>query len=191
MLQMMFRSAFKQKCLRTLIVPLVGVGVILACGNAYATPTKQAGNARLRLFLQQYLKRSPPVLDQGLRYSSASVSLDGSSGHQYLVYLTSRWVCGSGGCTTLLLEPYDSSFRVIDRFTLARLPIRILPSMTHGWHDLAMPVAGGGIIHRYIAIFKFNGHSYPSNPSMAPKLPESLVDTGTKVPLSRHGSLVY
>lgn len=91
----------------------------------------------------------------------------------------------------MLLEPLGLSFTVIDRFTLARLPIRILPSKTHGWYDLTMPVAGGGIINEYTALLRFNGHKYPSNPSMAPKLPANLAGTGTEVPLSENGSLVY
>ena len=162
---------------------------LLSC--AYAAPPKTKSDARLRVFLQKYLKRYPSVIDQGLRYSAASVSLDGGIKRQYLVYIASRWWCGSGGCAALLVEPYDSSFRVIERFTLARLPIRILPSKTHGWHDLTMPVAGGGIINGYTVLLKFNGREYPSNPSMAPKLPSSLSGTGTEVPLSEHGSLVY
>jgi len=191
MLQVMFRDMFAQGRLRNLTVALAGLAVIGVFGCAYATPPKQEGESRLRLFLQKYLKKSPSVLDQGLRYSAASVSLDGNSGHQYLVYLTSRWWCGSGGCTALLLEPYDSSFRVIDKFSLARLPIRILPSKTDGWHDLAMPVSGGGIIKGYMAFLRFDGHKYPSNPSMAPRLPGKLAGTGMEVPLSEKGSLVY
>ena len=167
--------------------------IVILCGLwrcAYAGTNSARSVIALRSFLQRNVGWGP-ASDKAMRYSFARVSLKDKKAKQVLVYVTGPGWCGSGGCTALLLEPYDSSFRVIDRFTLARLPIRILPSMTHGWHDLAMPVAGGGIIHRYIAILKFNGHSYPSNPSMAPKLPESLVDTGTKVPLSRHGSLVY
>lgn len=178
----MYQRAF------TTALALVFLGVV---GCVYASSTNTQGNPQVRVFLQKYMKRYPPILDSGLRYSAAAVSLNGNSGGQYFVYLSSRWWCGSGGCTALLLEPQGTSFRVIDRFTLARLPIRVLPSKTNGWHDLSMPVEGGGILPGYFAILKFDGHNYPSNPSMAPKLPENLDGTGVEVPLSEHGSLVY
>lgn len=177
---------------RSVLAAVAGLVFIGLLSCAYAGPPKTKSDARLRAFLQKFLKRYPPVIDQDLRYSAASVSLDGGAKRQYLVYIASRWWCGSGGCAALLVEPQGvSSFRVIERFTLARLPIRILPSKTHGWHDLTMPVAGGGIIHRYTALLRFNGQRYPSNPSMAPKLPEKLMGLGTEVPLSERGSLVY
>lgn len=170
---------------------IVGLLVVGFSSYAGAAPPKPTGDTQLRLFLQKYLQRYPPVLAQGLRYSAASVSLDGDSKRQYLVYLASRWWCGSGGCTALLLEPSGSSFKVIERFTLARLPIVVLPSETNGWHDIAMPVQGGGIIDGYVAILRFDGHKYPSNPSMAPRLSEKLADTGVQVPLKEEGDPLH
>jgi hypothetical protein len=173
------------------VVIVIALVVSGLCVLARAAPSKSESNAALRIFLQRYFKVYGSVVERDLRYSVASVSLNGNSKHQLFVYLPGRWSCGSGGCVALLLEPRDSSFRVIDRFTLVRLPIRILPSKTHGWHDLAMPVEGGGIFPGHFVILRFNGHSYPSNPSMAPKLPGKLAGSGTEVPLSRQGSLVY
>lgn len=166
---------------------MIAVG-LWSCANANNSSASSV--ATLRSFLQKKVGWGP-VSDKAMRYSFSRVSLDGNGSKQILVYVSGPGWCGSGGCTALLLEPYDSSFRVIDKFTLARLPIRILSSKTHGWHDLAMPVGGGGIIHGYIALLRFDGHKYPSNPSMAPKLPVKLVGTGTEVPLSEKGSLVY
>lgn len=159
-----------------------------SCANATNSSTRSGG--ALRSFLQKNVGMGPKF-DKDMRYSFAVVSLHGHSKGQIIVYLSGMAWCGSGGCTELLLEPHGSSFRIINKFTLARLPIRILPSKSHGWHDLAMPVGGGGIIHRYLALLRFNGHKYPSNPSMAPKLPTKLAGTGTEVPLSESGSLVY
>ena len=149
------------------------------------------GGPGLRRFLQKYLSTYPSYVEQDSRYSAAAVSLDGKPKHQILVYVSGQWWCGSGGCTALVLEPEGSSFRVITRFTLVWLPIRILSSTSNGWHDIVMIVHGGGIIPGYLAILRFNGHSYPSNPSMAPKAPEKQVQAGTDVPLNEHGSLLY
>lgn len=159
-------------------------------GCAHAGANSQASAAPLRSFLQKQVGWGP-VSDKDMRYSFAQVSLDGKAPRQVLVYITGQGWCGTGGCTALLLEPVGSSFKVIDRFTLARLPIRILPTKTQGWYDLAMPVAGGGITDGYTALLKFNGQEYPSNPSIAPKMPASAAGTGTEVPLSEQGNLLY
>lgn len=181
-------------CLRKVRLATV-LGVLLLCSGgslavAHAgSPTNPESKA-LRSFLQKYLE-SGQSLDETARYSVAEVSLNGKPARQIFVLVTGEGWCGSGGCIVLLLEPRGSSFRVVDGFTLARLPIRILPSKTHGWHDITMPVAGGGIINGYTALLRFNGHKYPSNPSMAPRLPAKLVGTGMEVPLSESGSLLY
>lgn len=159
-------------------------------GYAHANTGSANSAGTLRSFLQKKVGWGP-ASDKAMRYSFARVSLDGNRQRQILVYVSGPGWCGSGGCTAFLLEPLGSSFKVIDRFTLARLPVRILPSKTHGWYDLTMPVVGGGIINGYTALLKFNGHKYPSNPSMAPKLPANLAGKGTEVPLSENGSLVY
>lgn len=115
----------------------------------------------------------------------------GKSPRQVIVYLAGPGWCGTGGCTALLLDPKGTTFTVIDRFTLARLPIRVLPSTTNGWHDIAMPVEGGGAIGEHLAILRFNGREYPNNPSMAPRLGKESADLGMEIPLSARGALVY
>lgn len=148
---------------------------------------RAADEGSVRVFLRSYFKG--PV-DKTTRYSAAPVRL-GATGHEVFVYITGRFWCGSGGCTALLLRPTDGSFKVIDRFTLVRLPVVVLPSKTNGWHDISMSVEGGGVLPGRMAILRFDGHKYPSNPSVAPKLPSNLVGKGMKVPLSEHGSPVY
>lgn len=161
---------------------------LCSCAHAGA---EGAGSADpLKSFLQKQVGWGA-VSDKDMRYSFAQVSLDGKTPKQVLVYITGRGWCGTGGCTALLLQPVGSSFEVIDKFTLARLPIRILPSKTRGWCDLTMPVAGGGITDAYTALLRFNGQNYPNNPSLAPKLSASLAGTGTEVSLRQEGSLVY
>ena len=191
MLQVKSGNMFLLGGSRHLILVAVWLAVLGIFGCAHAASSRRENDVQLRAFLQRYLKKYPSVLDQGIRYSVAGVSLSGNSKRQYLVYLTSRWWCGSGGCTALLLEPGDGSFRVIEKFTLVRLPIRVLASKSHGWHDLAMPVAGGGIINGYMALLRFDGRKYPSNPSMAPRLPVNRTREGTEVPLSEKGIPVY
>ncbi len=68
----------------------------------------------------------------------------------------------------LILEPAESTFRVLGRVTIVQLPIRLLPSMNGGHRDIGVSLRGGGILPGYQAVLSFNGKSYPGNPSMPP-----------------------
>jgi hypothetical protein len=123
----------------------------------------------LRIFLQKYVGDPPSEWDKVMRYLNAWVDLNGDGKQEAIVYLLG-W-CGSGGCSTLILEPNGSSYKVITHVTIAKLPIRVLATTSHGWRDLSVIVQGGGIITPYEAGLQFDGKKYPSNPSMPPAQP--------------------
>ncbi len=97
----------------------------------------------LKRFLQNYVGNPPADSDKGMRYLDAWVDLNGDGKKEVIVYLLG-W-CGSGGCSTLILEPKDSSYTVVTEMTVTQLPIRMLTTTSHGWHDLSVLVWGGGI----------------------------------------------
>ena len=76
--------------------------------------------------------------------------------------------CGSGGCDLYVLSLGRKSYRVVTAISVSRPPIGVLPTKTHGWHDVAVDIAGGGIIPGYQARLRFNGRTYPENPTVAP-----------------------
>lgn len=169
----------------------VAVSLLICMWAAYASAADTSTNdGDLRWFLQDYLKGHGLTMDQTTRYSAASVSLDNKTPME-LVYISGQRWCGSGGCTALLLKPDQSSFKVIERFTLVRLPIRVLPEMTNGWHEIAMWVQGGGISGRTV-VLRYDGSKYPSNPATAPTLQSArLADSGLDLPLKREGEVLY
>lgn len=175
------QSRIQTKVAITLLVSALGLGVFPAISAT--------SNQDLQTFLQKYCKDGDPTADRTTRYSAASVSLDDKT-QMELVYISGDTWCGSGGCFAVLLKPEGSSFKVIQEFTLARLPIRVLPSLTNGWHDLAMWVRGGGVSGR-VAILRYNGSKYPSNPSMAPALKTNELPKGAELPLQQFGDLLY
>jgi hypothetical protein len=149
-------------------------------------------NNSLKVFLQDYLTQRSVQPDLTTLYSIARAHLSANKRSEIIVYITGQGWCGSGGCTALILEPEGTSYRVITYLTLARLPIRILPAKTNGWQDIAMLVAGGGILHPYWAVHKFDGKQYVWTTSRAsdltgPKLPKGVVT----LPLSVLGNLLY
>jgi hypothetical protein len=120
----------------------------------------------LKSFLQNFVGDAPEA--KTTEYSYALVDLKDDGRHDVVVYLTSDGWCGSGGCTTLVLAPYDVTYKIITKIIITRPPIRILNTKTNGWHDIAVQVQGGGIIRAYEAKLSFDGRTYPSNPSALP-----------------------
>jgi hypothetical protein len=144
----------------------------------------------LQSFLQAYLgedaKSNPPD------YFAVAVPLRDDGALQVIVYLAGTGWCGSGGCTTLILEPHDFDYTVTTRITITWLPIRVLNTKTNGWHDIAVWVQGGGILPGYEAKLSFDGKTYPTNPTAPPAQRENGEIAGKVViPKSAAGKPLY
>src|SRR5438132_11504434 len=79
------------------------------------------GEALIR-FLQSYAG-SRGNEDRTTRYNSALVDLRDDGAPEFIVYLTGRSWCGSGGCTMLILRPEGQSYNVLTKITIVRPPI--------------------------------------------------------------------
>lgn len=106
-------------------------------------------------------------------YRRADADLNGDGRKEIFVYFTDADSCGTGGCTLLILSPSGDHYRMLLRSTITRLPIMLLATSTRGWRDVGVTVQGGGTIQAYEARLRFNGHRYPSNPSVPPAIPMS------------------
>lgn len=122
----------------------------------------------LKRFLQRYAAEHHSDEDRTSRYCSAFVDLNADGEREALVYLMGRWWCGSGGCPTLILASDGSTFRLVTRIFITRTPIRVFKESTNGWCNIGVWVQGGGIQPGYEAELRFDGKTYPSNPSTAP-----------------------
>lgn len=133
-------------------------------------------DSALKQFLQKELTDPYTGIDKTTRYSSAMIKSDGTTQEEIVVYVSGRNWCGSGGCRLWILEPDGASFKVIGEETITRPPIRVLRSKSHGHFDIGVWVQGGGIRPGYEALLRFDGKSYPDNPSVAParQLPEGV-----------------
>ncbi|WLR54542.1 hypothetical protein LC048_19260 [Mesobacillus subterraneus] len=106
-----------------------------------------------------------------VRYYYNEIDLNGDGVPETFVYLTGPVVCGTGGCGGLVVERANGSYKVRSRFSLVRTPVFVSDSKTNGWKDLIMFVAGGGIEPGY-RILRFDGKTYPLNPSIQPEVIE-------------------
>ena len=149
------------------LVPFMAILCSLLLANrcfaeapAQATP-QAALEASLQQFLSAWDKESTPNM-------TAFEDLNEDGKLEAIVYLTGEGWCGSGGCTTLILKQDKSSWKIVTNMTIVNLPIRVLSTSSHGWHNIGILVAGGGITNGYEAELLFNGKTYPKNPTVPP-----------------------
>jgi hypothetical protein len=138
--------------------------------------------------------KDPPVPDQKLgaairealdghqgdfRYSARAVDLDGDGRDEIVAHVVSPMYCGTGGCPTLVFAQHDDRLRKVSSISINRPPIVAAQTTTNGWRDLVVRVSGGGILPGYDALLRFDGRSYPGNPSVAPAEPIKGAVQGT------------
>jgi hypothetical protein len=138
--------------------------------EALILPMKESQRRSLEKFLRDYTGETDIGFENGqpTRYSAAFVDLKDDGTQEVIVYITGRNWCGSGGCVVLVLAPRSSSYRVVTKVTIARPPIKVLLTKSHGWHDIAVVVQGGGEVQPQVVQLSFDGTTYPNNPSMPP-----------------------
>lgn len=168
-------------------------GIIFLAAYCLAQPQAQPGSKQedsVKKFLQAYVGTTAD--DKKTFYFSTFVDLKDDGNREVIVCLTNDGWCGSGGCTTLILAPADSSYRVVKKITVTRPPIRVLTTKSNGWHDIAVQVQGGGITDAYEARLSFDGRAYPGNPSIPPaqRLTEKA-EGKVVVPLTAGGTPLY
>lgn len=140
--------------------------------DQYLIHASSAKTAELvRSFLQNELKAD---IEKGLidsvsrQFVFFEYDLNDDSNKETFVGLFGSYFCGSGGCTLYLL---NNGGVTITRFTVAGMPVIIDNNKSNGWKDLFIRSGGN------FRILKFDGKSYPSNPSLQPT-PENLPGDG-------------
>ncbi|MFN1580731.1 hypothetical protein [Vibrio rotiferianus] len=96
-----------------------------------------------------------------IRYMTGSTDLNSDGSAEHFVLLQDRYFCGSGGCAAYM---FDNSGKVINRMSVTRTPVVLADSFSNGWQDFIVWSNGA---YRQMS---FNGESYPSNPSLEPKV---------------------
>lgn len=149
---------------RRIIAPIVLAGSLCA---AFAPPALAGGPATERDLVAAI--RAEVGDDPEIHYSSADVDLNGDGRQEAVVYVLGPRICGTGGCPMLVFSrDKKGGFRLVSYTELTRPPIRVARSRTHGWKDLIVFVAGGGILEGYDMLLPFDGKSYPESPFLPP-----------------------
>ena len=132
----------------------------------------------------EYLKTSDKVLEKALhkwnravettedlRYHYNTIDLNGDGKLDAIVFVSGNSVCGTGGCEVLIFKGDGKDYELITEMSVSHPPVFVGRTKTKGWSDLLMEVYGGGI-KSYFASLKFDGKSYPENPTVEPALPK-------------------
>lgn len=151
--------------MRVAVQTLISVLLVAGCLTKGRCQSPSGQDERLKEFLQSYVG-SPTEETKTTRYSAAFVDLRDDGTKEVIVYLWSDGWCGTAGCTTLILSPEGTSYRVVTKIVATRLPIRVLATKTNGWHDISAVARINGIEPLYEAILPFDGRTYPISPSV-------------------------
>lgn len=119
-----------------------------------------------------------PEPGQEIRYYYNRVDLNSDGNFEAIVHLVGSSICGTGGCNTLILQPAKGGYRLVSTITVTSTPIVVSARRTKGWNDLVLYVTGGGITRGYYVALRFNGRTYPDNPTVLPALGPKARITG-------------
>jgi len=98
-------------------------------------------------------------------YQIAEIDLNGDKKKDALVLFQDSYWCGTGGCSLLVFTNKNNNFKLVSAISLVRDPVIVSETKTKNWRDIIVHVSGGGGESKNVAL-KFNGSSYPTNPSL-------------------------
>jgi len=100
-----------------------------------------------------------------LRYFLKWFDLNGDGEPEAIVHVVGPRVCGTGGCPTTIFVRREGSYKPVSTIVLTRPLIIASQRRTHGWRNLIVFLAGGGIMHGYYVELPFDGSAYPESAS--------------------------
>lgn len=96
-----------------------------------------------------------------IRYLTGSADLNNDGVAEHFVLIQDNYFCGSGGCTAII---FDQTGDIISQMSVVKTPILLADSTSNGWQDFMVWSNGA------FRLMKYNGSSYPTNPSLAPEV---------------------
>lgn len=155
-------KAIKFSCIALLVITLTGT-------FAKAQEVDPAITEKIKQTLAKNYG-STPANDRNFIYNAVDLNDDGKN--EYLVGLTGSTFCGSAGCNMLVL---NNKFGINTKMTIVQFPVYVgapgTKEVTKGYSNIYVSTKGVGYVK-----MAWNGSKYPTNPSLAPKISESLIN---------------
>lgn len=146
---------------------LVVLVIYQPCAHAQKNQDTGQKQASLQHFLREYLQEHDLKQDPTTRYFSAFVDLNNDGVKEVIVFIMGQTICGTGGCTTLILSRSGSSFTIRGEIDLSNPPIRLLTKETHGWHSLSVWSGRDSVEPGHQLEVEFDGRTYQPGKSQA------------------------
>ncbi len=105
--------------------------------------------------------------DWEAHYFDAAVDLDGDGKPEVVALAAGPMVCGTGGCPVFVFAHGPEGVRLVTQIAIVQPPVRVSPRRSNGWRNLIVGIGGGGIPAAQ-AELKFDGKTYPTNPTVPP-----------------------
>lgn len=157
-------------------LPLIIISLLVLNDSAAAqkisepTITKKIGYLKTRdKQLETAIRKWNGTDADEIRYHYNKIDLNGDGNLDAIVFASGNSICGTGGCEMLIFKGNGKSYELLTEMSVSRPPIWISSTKTKGWSDLVFYNSGGGIKHFY-SLLKFDGRTYPENPTVEPEI---------------------
>jgi uncharacterized protein YxeA len=154
------------------IVMLAATLTVIAQQSQKPVVTKKNNYLRMRDAKLEKALRAWSNGETDFRYHYNKVDLNSDGKDDVIVFISGASYCGSGGCNVLILKGTASGFDLLSKMSVSRPPIWVAATRTKGWSDLLFHNTGGGV-KAFYSLLKFNGKTYPANPTVQPALPKN------------------
>ncbi len=155
-------NAIKFSCIVLLIISITGTFV-------KAQEVDPAVTEKIKQTLAKNYATTPAT-DRSFIYNAVDLNDDGKN--EYLVGLTGSTFCGSAGCNMLVL---NNKFGINTKMTIVQFPVYAgapgTKEVTKRYSNIYVSTKGVGYVK-----MAWNGTKYPTNPSLAPKISESVIN---------------
>jgi hypothetical protein len=146
----------------------IALFLVFSATISFGQQNDTATTTKLQKILSARYAKVPP---ENRRFIYNAVDLNDDGKDEFLVGLIGMEFCGSGGCTMLVI---NKDYKVVTSITLVKYPVYVgAPGgkeVTKGYSNLYIHTGGKGLVK-----MAWNGKSYPTNPSLQPAAPASLV----------------
>ena len=123
--------------------------------------------------IEHALRQIGLKIESGDWYYYNRTDLNGDDKPEALVFLMAKDACGSGGCDLVVMKQLRNRYKVVATIGLSLPPVVVSSKRTNGWNDLIvwqrsyLKEGESG----YFSVLRFDGRSYPANPTVEPAVP--------------------
>ena len=153
-----------------------------------AAKKQEPSNEALTQAISEYVVSQKGPLSSGYDYVRYDLNNDGRRDALVLFKRPYTYWCNDNGCPMLVFKANAKTFSFVNAVAPIRRPVHISTMQTNGWRDLVVRVSGRSDRAKDVAM-RFNGNSYPSDPSNLPPFPKKNFNGFTRAFMN--GSTLY